>query len=1002
MPYKLPKAKGTVEQQEEKRRLDSELVSDLHDAENSARQFLDDNVKPHVAQYDPSLPGILSDDEIWALSAKVLAYCEAQAGVTFHDYQRGFGMRLVYSVLVEDVSTLTALFSRQSGKTETVAVILDGLLIILPILAEMYQDPRITKFRHGFWVGIFGPTYELAGIMYNRMRSRIFSAHALQVLRDPDIAIDLSNFKGKALRFPNGSFVDVQSAGPGSKIEGKTYHIVILEECLHGSTILETPSGPLSIQQIWEQDYRGVVRAMDEQTGKSVWSQVKRSMRNPVATPTYDLLLSDGSCVSCTAGHRWFTQEYGWITTAELDMLVNFGYPPDMTERDDVPIINGRRVYGPVYDRDIAWRFKHPVSVPELGEPTICGQSLTFAAASGRGQMAEGSDLRSGYVPCSTKSRKRGHVGAGRVRMLTHLSSVARFVLHKSTEECSGVGVADRWAGSLGLAVDGRRSSRNAQKLWPVVQQWLHSRRKCIIANLDVSAVKFTSLTNSGRAGEAFQNVADSFISLGCLHIERRNPSIRTTRVSIQTSRVASFYLRNMRPGVSVSKRKSCCKYGKNVTLLRCLPDGTLTAVRPRAVSRSAQTNFTWSYDITTDRGTFFANGILCHNCQDIPNIKIRKSIHPMLAATAGPKVKIGTPNPDKNDFYDSCTRNKERDGRYIAERGTDGFERKRTHFEYDYTHAARCNPRYAKYVQNEMEELGFDSDEFRMSYRLHWLTERNRFITQEILDKCAVKRGVTLIWKDDDGEVRGQFQISGLIQPSYGGSVVISADFGKVKSSTVLTAAQVWYEREFYDGQDTRYRTHVLDWLELEGDDHEQQHGQIMEWLGRFPKIYKFIGDATGKGDPILSRLRAELESRGTIVVPFVFSTQSKHDGYTVFSKELYCGRFTFPFSKETMNRRTRRFYKQMLDLSKTWKGRHMVVEKQADDPESKDDYCDSAMMLCWGVNVDHSGYTEELVENPFLSDRRGYLLGERRQRAAWISTQTKGQGRRSQAAWV
>ena len=620
MPYKLPKAKGTVEQFEEKRRLDTELVSDLHDAENSARQFLDDNVKPQVSQFDPSLPGILSDDEIWAISAKVLAYCEAQAGVTFHDYQRGFGMRLVYSVLVEDVSTLTALFSRQSGKTETVAVVVDGLLIILPILAELYQDPRITKFRHGFWVGIFGPTYELAGIMYNRMRSRIFSAHALQVLRDPDIAIDLSNFKGKALRFPNGSFVDVQSAGPGSKIEGKTYHLCLLEEC------------------------------------------------------------------------------------------------------------------------------------------------------------------------------------------------------------------------------------------------------------------------------------------------------------------------------------------------------------------------------------------------QDIPNIKIRKSIHPMLASTAGPKVKIGTPNPDKNDFYDSCTRNKERDNRFIAERGTEGFERKRTHFEYDYTHAARCNPRYAKYVQNEMEELGFDSDEFRMSYRLHWLTERNRFITQEILDKCAVKRGVTLIWKDDDGEARGQFQISGLVQPVYGGSVVIAADFGKVKSSTVLTAAQVWYEREFYDGQDTRYRTHVLDWLELEGDDHEQQHGQIMEWLGRFSKIYKFVGDATGKGDPILSRLRAELESRGTIVVPFVFSTQSKHDGYTVFSKELYCGRFTFPFSKETMNRRVRRFYKQMLDLSKTWKGRHMVVEKQADDPEAKDDYCDSAMMLCWGVNVDHSGYTEELIENPFLSDRRGYLLGERRQRAAWQSDHThKGTGgRRGQAAWV
>jgi len=601
MPYKLPKSSGTVESVENTRKLDTVFIDNIRDTEEIAEEFIQSAIKAETSA-DRNL--LLSDDEIWELSIKLLTYCEAQAGIQLFIFQRAFALRLIYSVLIEDADEISALFSRQSGKTETVSVVVDGLLIILPIIARTdpySRDDRFSKFKHGFWVGVFGPTYELAGIMYSRMRTNIFSEHARQVLADPDIAVDLSAFKGKALRFPNGSFVDVQSAGPGAKIEGKTYHLIIVEEC------------------------------------------------------------------------------------------------------------------------------------------------------------------------------------------------------------------------------------------------------------------------------------------------------------------------------------------------------------------------------------------------QDVPTIKITKSIHPMLAFNAGSLCKIGTPNPDKNNFYTVCTQNRSFDARFLADNSAEAFARVRRHFEYDYTHICAVNPKYAKHIAKEKERLGFDSDEFRMSYRLHWLTERNRFITEELLDKCAIRRGVTLLWRDDDGEVKGQFQISALTQPSYGGTVVAAIDFGKVKSATVVTVAQVWYERPYYDGQDERYRLHVLDWLEIEGDDHEVQYPQILDFLSRYPQLHKLICDATGKGDPIYSRLSADLECNDTVVVPFIFSTQSKHDGYTILGKELYAQRTTYPYAKETMTRRTKRFHQQMVDLSKTWKGRHMVVEKQADDPGAQDDYADSLMMLCWAANVDKSGHTEE-VDNPFLNTtRRNILLGARRQRAFW-----------------
>ena len=112
---------------------------------------------------------MLSRQDILDLADKAFAFCEQSAGVTLYPYQKEFGLRICQSVLMEDGDELTALFSRQSGKTETVSCVIPALCVLLPTLANieaLAADSRISKFKHGLWVGIFAPNYELAGIMH--------------------------------------------------------------------------------------------------------------------------------------------------------------------------------------------------------------------------------------------------------------------------------------------------------------------------------------------------------------------------------------------------------------------------------------------------------------------------------------------------------------------------------------------------------------------------------------------------------------------------------------------------------------------------------------------------------------------------------------------------------------------------------------------------------------------------------------------------------------------
>ena len=167
------------------------------------------------------------------LVKRIFIFCEVYSGKTMYPYQEQFSKRVIRAVLENDGAEITALFARQSGKTEAISITSGGLLIILPQLANMVMfldDPRLTMFKDGLWIGIFAPTQRQAQITYSRLRSRIQSRTAQAVLNDPEFRLQFSTSNGQTVALTNGSFVTAISASEGSSIEGEAFKLILLDE----------------------------------------------------------------------------------------------------------------------------------------------------------------------------------------------------------------------------------------------------------------------------------------------------------------------------------------------------------------------------------------------------------------------------------------------------------------------------------------------------------------------------------------------------------------------------------------------------------------------------------------------------------------------------------------------------------------------------------------------------------------------------------------------------
>lgn len=162
---------------------------------------------------------------------KIIIFAELLNAMEFYSYQRVFVYRMVESVLMNDGATITGLWARQCGKTESISAIVIAMAVLLPILSKAFpNDPRFMLFAKGFLVGIYAPVKEQAGLSFDRMRGRLESEHGQSVLSDPEIDVRIVVSRGDTIGLSNGSVILARTASENSMIEGKTHHLVVCEE----------------------------------------------------------------------------------------------------------------------------------------------------------------------------------------------------------------------------------------------------------------------------------------------------------------------------------------------------------------------------------------------------------------------------------------------------------------------------------------------------------------------------------------------------------------------------------------------------------------------------------------------------------------------------------------------------------------------------------------------------------------------------------------------------
>ena len=175
----------------------------------------------------------LSKEFVKKIVDKTIEFMNALVGHELHPYQLPLAKRIIESVIINDGEEITALAARQSGKSETIANTVATLMVLLPRLAKMYPD-LLDRFKDGIWVGMFAPVEGQVETLFGRTVNRLTSERALEILGDPEIDDSLGKVPGVTRQIKlkkSGSSLMMMTANPRAKIESKSFHLIVIDEC---------------------------------------------------------------------------------------------------------------------------------------------------------------------------------------------------------------------------------------------------------------------------------------------------------------------------------------------------------------------------------------------------------------------------------------------------------------------------------------------------------------------------------------------------------------------------------------------------------------------------------------------------------------------------------------------------------------------------------------------------------------------------------------------------
>ena len=879
---------------------------------------------------------------------RIYNFCEVYSGRVMYPYQGQFSKRIIRSVLENDGAELTALFSRQSGKTETVAITVGGLMIILPQLANMpmfLNDRRLKMFRDGLWVGIFAPSQRQAQTTYGRMKSRMQCKEAQAVLNDPDFRLVFTTSNGQTVALSNGSFCTAISASDGSNIEGESFKFIILEECqdisnfkirkcLTGDTKVLISTGEYKRIDEVVKDKNDLLYCLGDNFNTFMYKKPFEFYDNGVQD-VYKVTLENGYSVKCTLNHKFPSYYRG--------EKVRF---KDRTLEDIVKTL----------DKDRPTRIALLDSIPIFGEEGTNDYEKGLLI----GYFLGDGCLRNVVNIC--KDVKTVERVKSLIKLLgfdfTFNENVQGPVVSTFFRRCPELVSFFKEYELLGKKGADKKLQNKiySKEFYKGLVEALIETDGCVESYITKPVISFSNISK-----DLVYQLRDILLKYGihCTIFEKsinKGFGSNNTLYNLQIKGVIdlrrfyqSFRLYNkqwkLEKAIETLKDKVCREQSKYYP-------STLRFYKIRSVEYVGKEH---TYCVNMDKDE---KGI--HNIVVNGGISTSQSVHPMGAAYNATICKIGTATTFKGDFYEAIQRNKQ----FIKDNPT----LVRNHFEYDCDVVARFNPKYAKYLEREKRSLGENSDEYRMSYKLEWIISRGMFVDiQKVEKECG---------DEYLGRVPRDMQATHVVGIDVGGG---SSSNKKYADSTVITVVEVnWNEPVLMEkttddetGEDivyTAYNTYIKDWCEIRpeiAENYEEQYQMIMEYLKNF-NVVRIVIDATRESS-LAQRIQANMRCE---VIPFVFSSKSKSDIYKHLQIEINTGRARFPRDRDTIvTSEYRKFTQQLADLQKGYSGSHLVVS-HPDEKGAHDDYPDSWCLAVWGTR--DQGYvdnTETLNRGEVLS---------------------------------
>ena len=294
---------------------------------------------------------------------------------------------------------------------------------------------------------------------------------------------------------------------------------------------------------------------------------------------------------------------------------------------------------------------------------------------------------------------------------------------------------------------------------------------------------------------------------------------------------------------------------------------------------------------------------------QDLDDRIVKEQIWPMGASTNAPRVYIGTAGTKICHFL------KIGRGSNAIKLYFEDIAKERREL-YELTGDAR-HLIYEQTIRQEIEKVGVDSDEIQRPYFGKWLIGTGQFVTEEDLDKMVTDRKITF-----------RFSKTGCFA---------GIDTAKHPDSTVVTILR--YNAELK-------KKEVLNWLELHGDNYQDQFDHIKFFLSNY-RIDAIAIDSTGQGDfmPDMFERHTQWKDENSGLYRVKFSAVSKDNIYKNLKVSIKEFLTTLPILS---TKQGEKFRQQMLDLQQEYKGQLLSV-KHPDDDKAHDDYPDSWALAEW-----------------------------------------------------